>query len=69
MVEPKRAQLKAAMCQLNEKQAALAEAQNKLKEVSNLQRGKNPLKMVIISQRTLEQACTSCRCLFKLVQP
>ncbi len=33
VVEPKRAQLNAAMAQLAEKQAALAEAQNKLREV------------------------------------
>ncbi|KAJ0006370.1 hypothetical protein NQD34_013643, partial [Periophthalmus magnuspinnatus] len=35
VVEPKRAQLKAAISQLREKQAALAEAQNKLKEVAD----------------------------------
>uniref|UniRef100_A0A4W6ECP9 Dynein axonemal heavy chain 2 n=1 Tax=Lates calcarifer TaxID=8187 RepID=A0A4W6ECP9_LATCA len=34
VVEPKRAQLNAAMAQLAEKQAALAEAQNKLREVA-----------------------------------
>ncbi|XP_047186413.1 dynein axonemal heavy chain 2 isoform X2 [Scophthalmus maximus] len=34
VVEPKRAQLNAAMSQLAEKQAALAEAQNKLREVA-----------------------------------
>lgn len=33
VVEPKRAQLNAAMAQLAEKQAALAEAQNKLRAV------------------------------------
>lgn len=33
VVEPKRAQLNAAMSQLAEKQAALAAAQNKLREV------------------------------------
>lgn len=32
-VEPKRAQLNAAMSQLAEKEAALADAQNKLQEV------------------------------------
>ena len=33
VVEPKRAQLNAAVAQLAEKQAALSEAQNKLQEV------------------------------------
>lgn len=33
VVEPKRAQLNTAMSQLAEKQAALAESQNKLREV------------------------------------
>lgn len=38
MVEPKRMQLNAAKSQLDEKQAALAEAQGKLREVLRLQR-------------------------------
>lgn len=38
MVEPKRAQLNAAKSQLEEKQGALAEAQNKLREVGSVQR-------------------------------
>lgn len=38
MVEPKRMQLNAAKSQLDEKQAALAEAQSKLREVPRLRR-------------------------------
>lgn len=36
VVEPKRAQLNAATARLEEKQSALAEAQNKLREVWNV---------------------------------